>query len=94
MKIDFKTGTVYYPTEEQQFKDSLEDLKIKDDEINEEQPTFTKTIHAGLPYARFKYLFFCLCMVLDGMIGMISLGQTQSIMANKFLLSKWIYKGE
>ena len=29
-----------------------------------------------------------------GMIGMISLGQTQSIMANKFLLSKWIYKGE
>ena len=35
MKIDFKTGTVYYPTEEQQFKDSLEDLKIKDDEIND-----------------------------------------------------------
>ena len=94
MKIDFKTGEVYYPSEQEQFKDSLEDLKIKDEQINQEQPVFTKTIHGELPYARLKYMFFCFCMLLDGLIGIVSVGQTQSIMANKFLLSKWVYKGE
>jgi hypothetical protein len=93
MKIDFGTGKVYYPDNNEVLKESLEELKIKDNlgsETNTEEPLFSKTRHENLPYGRLKYLFYCFLLMMDGLIGIISLGQTQSILAQKYLLSKWI----
>ena len=93
MKIDFGTGKVYYPDNNEVLKESLEELKIKDNlgiETSAEEPVFSKTRHYGLPYGRLKYLFYCFLLMMDGLIGIISLGQTQSILAQKYLLSKWI----
>ena len=94
MEIDFKTGKVIYNDEMDELKKSLEEMKIKENlgmETGvEKEALFQKTRHYGLPYGRLKYLFYCFLLMMDGLIGIVSLGQTQSIMANKFLLSKWI----
>ena len=93
MKIDFDTGKVIYNDEVDELKESLEEMKIKENigiKTDTEEAIFSKTRHRGLPYGRLKYIFYCFLLVVDGMIGIISLGQTQSIMANKYLLSKWI----
>ena len=94
MKIDFITGKVYYPDEVEELKKSLEEMKIKEsmgiETDIEKEPVFQKTRHRGLPYGRLKFIFYCFLLMVDGLIGIVSLGQTQSIMANKFLLSKWI----
>ena len=94
MKIDFTTGKVYYPDRDEELKESLEEMKIKESvgiETNvEKEAVFQKTRHHGLPYGRLKYLFYCFLLMMDGLIGIISLGQTQSILAQKYLLSKWI----
>jgi hypothetical protein len=93
MKIDFDTGKVYYPDGDEELKESLEELKIKENlgvETSTEEPVFSKTRHEGLPYGRLKYIFYCFLLVVDGMIGVVSFGQTQSILAPKYLLSKWI----
>ena len=89
MDIDFKTGKVSYPVREspEQIRQSIADMKIKD---TNEESVFSKTQHHGLPYGRLKYILYCFLLVLDGLIGVVSLGQTQSIMANKYLLSMWI----
>ena len=85
MKIDFDTGKVYYPDSNEKLKESLEDFDVK-----EEDAIFQKTRHYGLPYGRLKYFFYCFLLMMDGIIGIVSFGQTQSIMAQKYLLSKWI----
>ena len=94
MKIDFTTGKVYYPDENEELKESLEEMKIKENvgiETNvEKEAMFQKTRHHGLPYGRLKYLLYCFLLMMDGLIGIVSLGQTQSIMAHKYLLSEWI----
>ena len=94
MKIDFDTGKVYYPDEAEELKESLEEMKIKENlgmETGvEKEALFQKTRHKGLPYGRLKYMFYCLLLMVDGFIGIVSFGQTQSIMAQKYLLSKWI----
>ena len=94
MKIDFTTGKVYYPDEAEELKESLEEMKIKESvgiETNvEKEAMFQKTRHHGLPYGRLKYLLYCFLLMVDGFIGIVSLGQTQSIIAQKYLLSKWI----
>ena len=93
MKIDFGTGKVYYPDNNEVLKESLEEMKIKESvgiETDTKEPVFQKTRHQGLPYGRFKFIFYCCLLMLDGLIGIVSLGQTQSIMAQKYLLSKWI----
>ena len=93
MKIDFDTGKVIYTNEADELKESLEEMEIGENlgiKTDTEEPVFSKTRHEGLPYGRLKYIFYCFLLVVDGMIGIVSLGQTQSIMANKFLLSKWI----
>ena len=94
MKIDFTTGKVYYPDEAEELKESLEEMKIKENmgiETGvEKEALFQKTRHYGLPYGRLKYLFYCFLQMMDGLIGIVSLGQTQRIMAQKYLLSKWI----
>ena len=94
MKIDFDTGKVYYPDEAEELKESLEEMKIKENlgmETGvEKEAVFQKTRHKGLPYGRLKYMFYCLLLMVDGFIGIVSFGQTQSIMAQKYLLSKWI----
>jgi len=94
MKIDFTTGKVYYPDRDEELKESLEEMKIKDNlgiETNiEKEALFQKTRHKGLPYGRLKYLLYCFLLMIDGLIGIMSLGQTQSILAQKYLLSKWI----
>ena len=93
MKIDFDTGKVIYTNEADELKESLEEMKIKENlgiETSAEEPVFSKTRHEGLPYGRLKYIFYCFLLVVDGMIGIVSLGQTQSILAPKYLLSKWI----
>jgi uncharacterized OB-fold protein len=84
MDIDFKTGKVSYPVREsrEQIRQSLEDMKIK-----EVEPVFSKTQHHGLPYGRLKYMLYCFLLMVDGIIGLVSFGQTQSILANKYLLS-------
>ena len=89
MDIDFKTGKVSYPDYEssEQIRQSIADMKIED---TNEEPVFSKTIHQNLKYGRLKYIFYCFLLVLDGFIGVISLGQTQSIMANKYLLSDYV----
>ena len=88
MKIDFGTGRVYYTDvlneNPEEIKQSIEEMKIHD---TNEEPVFSKTIHQNLKYGRLKYIFYCFLLVLDGFIGIVSLGQTQSIMANKYLLS-------
>ncbi len=111
MKIDFSTGKVYYPEDDDPDPDGmiarqlqssgdypnitenekhLYEEALKQESISEAQPFFTKTVHAGLPYARIKYLIFCLCLIMYGFIGIISFGETQSCLAAKFLLSKWV----
>ena len=94
MKIDFDTGKVYYPDGNEELKESLEEMKIKENvgiETNvEKEAMFQKTRHHGLPYGRLKYLFYCFLLMMDGLIGIVSLGQTQSILAQKYLLSEWI----
>ena len=91
MEIDFKTGKVIYTNNlnenTEQIRQSLEEMKIKD---NIEEPVFSKTIHTNLKYGRLKFLFYCCLLMMDGLIGIVSFGQTQSILAQKFLLSKWI----
>ena len=93
MKIDFDTGKVYYPDEAEELKKSLEEMKIKENlgiKTDTEEPLFSKTRHKGLPYGRLKYIFYCFLLMMDGLIGIVSLGQTQSILAPKYLLSKWV----
>ena len=93
MKIDFDTGKVIYDDETDVLKESLEEMKIKENlgiKTDTEEPVFSKTRHRGLPYGRLKFLFYCCLLMVDGLIGFVSLGQTQSILAQKFLLSKWI----
>ena len=93
MKIDFDTGKVTYNDEMDELKESLEEMKIKENlgiKTSSEEAVFSKTRHYGLSYGRLKYLFYCFLQMMDGLIGIISLGQTQSIMAQKYLLSKWI----
>tara|TARA_B100000959_G_C14722964_1_gene517717 strand:- start:372 stop:692 length:321 start_codon:yes stop_codon:yes gene_type:complete len=98
MKIDFKTGKVIYTDylneDPEEVKQSIEDMKITDTlEDDPNEPLFSYTIHKGLKYGRLKYMFYCFLLILDGIVGIISLGKTQSIMASKFLLSKWIMEG-
>ena len=94
MKIDFITGKVYYPDEAEELKKSLEEMKIKEsmgiETDIEKEALFQKTRHKGLPYGRLKFMFYCFLLMVDGLIGIMSFGQTQSIMAQKYLLSKWI----
>ena len=94
MKIDFDTGKVIYNDESDELKESLEEMKIKENvgiETGvEKEAIFQKTRHKGLPYGRLKYMFYCLLLMVDGFIGIISIGQTQSIIAQKYLLSDWI----
>ena len=93
MKIDFDTGKVFYTNEADELKESLEEMKIRENlgiKTDTEEPVFSKTRHRGLPYGRLKFLFYCCLLMVDGLIGFVSLGQTQSILAQKFLLSKWI----
>jgi hypothetical protein len=94
MKIDFDTGKVYYPDNDEELKKTLEEMKIKEsmgiETGVEKEELFQKTRHHGLPYGRLKYLFYCFLLMMDGLIGIVSFGQIQSILANKYLLSKWI----
>ena len=93
MKIDFDTGKVIYDDETNEIKESLEEMKIRENlgiKTDTEEPVFSKTRHQGLPYGRLKFLFYCCLLMMDGLIGIVSFGQTQSILAQKFLLSKWI----
>ena len=94
MKIDFGTGKVYYPDSNEELKESLEEMKIKDyvgiETGTKKEAVFSKTRHEGLPYGRLKYIFYCVLLMIDGLIGIVSFGQTQSIMAQKYLLSEWI----
>ena len=98
MKIDFTTGKVYYPDEAEELKKSLEEMKIKEsmgiETDVEKEALFQKTRHKGLPYGRLKFMFYCFLLMVDGLIGIVSFGQTQSIMAQKYLLSKWIMEEE
>jgi uncharacterized OB-fold protein len=86
MDIDFKTGKVSYPVREsrEQIRQSIDDMKIKN---TNEESVFSKTQHHGLPYGRLKYMLYCFLLMVDGIIGLVSFGQTQSILANKYLLS-------
>ena len=94
MKIDFDTGKVIYNDEMDGLKESLEEMKIKDNvgmETGiEKEPVFQKTRHYGLPYGRLKFIFYCFLQMMDGLIGIVSFGQTQSILAQKYLLSDWV----
>ena len=93
MKIDFDTGKVIYNDETDELKESLEEMKIRENlgiKTDTEEPVFSKTRHEGLPYGRLKFLFYCCLLMVDGLIGVVSFGQTQSILAPKYLLSKWI----
>ena len=93
MKIDFDTGKVIYNDEMDGLQESLEEMKIRENlgiKTDTEEPVFSKTRHEGLPYGRFKFMFYCCLLMMDGLIGIVSFGQTQSIMAQKYLLSKWI----
>ena len=68
MKIDFDTGKVYYPDEDEELKESLEEMKIKENlgmkTGVEKEALFQKTRHKGLPYGRLKYIF--LLFVVNG----------------------------
>ena len=88
MDIDFKTGKVSYPerdAEKAAFIQSLEDLKLKDSQ--EPESVFSKTRHENLKYGRLKFMFYCFLLMVDGLIGLVSIGQTQSIIAQKYLMS-------
>ena len=87
MDIDFKTGKVSYPEREELLK-TLEEMKIQD--IKEVESVFSKTMHKNLKYGRLKYMLYCFLLMLDGIVGLVSLGQTQSIMASKYLLSDYV----
>ena len=65
-------------------------MKIED---TNEEPVFSKTIHQNLKYGRLKFMFYCFLLMLYGLVGVISFGQTQSIMANKYLLSDHVMGG-
>jgi len=91
MDIDFGTGKVTYPERDADraaLQKSLEDMKIPEEE--DKEPVFSKTIHQNLKYGRLKYLIYCFLLMVDGFVGIISLGQTQSILANKYILSDYI----
>ena len=94
MKIDFDTGKVIYNDEMDDLKESLEEMKIKEsvgiETGVEKEDVFQKTRHHGLPYGRLKYMFYCFLLMIDGLVGIVSIGQTQSIIAQKYLLSEWI----
>ena len=89
MKIDFKTGKVIYTDylneDPEQVRQSIEEMKIKD--VPEVEPVFSKTMHKNLKYGRLKYMFYCFLLMVDGLIGVVSIGQTQSIMAQKYMMS-------
>jgi hypothetical protein len=63
-------------------------MKIQD--IEEKESVFSKTMHKNLKYGRLKYMCYCFLLMMDGLIGLVSFGQTQSIMANKYLLSDYV----
>ena len=92
MEIDFKTGKVSYTDylneDPQKIRQSLEDMKIKD--APEVEPVFSKTVHQNLKYGRLKFMFYCFLLMMDGLVGVISIGQTQSIMAQKYLISDYV----
>ena len=99
MQIDPETGKVYFenytsPIIIYKLKQSFEEMKIKENmgiETGvEEEAIFQKTRHHGLPYGRLKYLLYCFLLMVDGLVGIMSFGQIQSIIAQKYLLSKWI----
>jgi hypothetical protein len=91
MDIDFTTGKVSYPerdSERDELLKTLEEMKIQD--TPKVEPTFSKTVHQNLKYGRWKYMIYCLLLMVDGLIGVVSIGQTQSILAQKYLLSDYI----
>ena len=92
MKIDFKTGKVIYTDylneNPEQVRQSIEEMKITD--APEIEPIFSKTMHRGLKYGRLKYMFYCFLLMMDGLIGVVSIGQTQSIIAQKYLMSDYV----
>ena len=92
MKIDFTTGKVYYSGQGDmdEVKQSLEEMKIEDNIKKNAEDVFSKTKHDGLAYGRLKYMFYCWLLILDGCIGIVSCGETQSIIAQKYLLSDWV----
>lgn len=92
MKIDFTTGKVYYSGQGDmdEVKQSLEEMKIEDNLRKKAEPVFSKTKHDGFAYGRLKYMFYCFLLMIDGLIGVVSIGQTQSIIAQKYLLSDWV----
>ena len=49
-----------------------------------------RALHSCLAGKPLCSLCYCFLLVLDGLIGVVSLGQTQSIMANKYLLSDYV----
>jgi|TARA_B100000809_G_C15026388_1_gene490295 hypothetical protein len=91
MQIDPDTGKVYYDNyvSPMEIQESLEHLKIKENK-SQEEPVFSKTIHKDLKYGRLKFMCYCFLLMMDGIIGVVSFGQTQSIMAQKYLLSDWV----
>ena len=92
MKIDFKTGKVIYTDylneNPEQVRQSIEEMKITD--APEIEPVFSKTRHQGLKYGRWKFIFYCFLLMVDGLIGIVSIGQTQSIIAQKYLMSDYV----
>ena len=88
MKIDPYTGKVYY--EHYTSPIITDNLKIEEPTLRIEEPVFSKTVHQNLKYGRLKFMFYCFLLMMDGLVGVISLGQTQSIMANKYLLSDYV----
>ena len=91
MDIDFKTGKVSYPerdSEREEMIKTLEEMKIQD--TQEVESIFSKTMHKNLKYGGLKYMLYCFLLMLDGIVGLVSLGQTQSIMASKYLLSDYV----
>ena len=75
MKIDFDTGKVIYNDESDELKESLEEMKIKENVGIEtgvvKEAIFQKTRHKGLPYGRLKYMFYCFLLMIDGLIGIV-----------------------
>jgi len=87
MDIDFVTGKVSYPerdAERAALIKSLEEMKLREEK---KDPLFIKTIHLNLKYSRLKYLWYCFLTMVDGFIGIISFGETQSNIASKYLRS-------
>ncbi|SVE21352.1 uncharacterized protein METZ01_LOCUS474206, partial [marine metagenome] len=60
-------------------------MKIKESVGSEtgfaKEAVFQKTRHKGLPYGRLKFIFYCFLLMVDGLVGIVSIGQTQSIIA-------------